>query len=276
MQHVMGSTCIPRNPQRVVTLKVDTLANSLALGVRPIASTHATGFSMPNYLQGKVNQIESVGDIDSPNIERILRLKPDLILSNSYVEGIYDQLSHIAPTVVLNYPWPPLGWKKQLEELAHILNKEDVSEQLMNEYWQRIEQLQKALGDRRYILKISISNVIGKNQFTAYGEKHYSGMILKDIGLQRPESQMGDFFYIGNISPETISDIDGDVLFLLPLEFDGDKTNLENLKQNSLWQQLDVVQRDRVYFVGEHWHEADIFAINAVLDDLFKYLVNTP
>ncbi|MDM9379092.1 iron-siderophore ABC transporter substrate-binding protein, partial [Chlorogloeopsis sp. ULAP01] len=40
VQHVMGSTCIPRNPQRVVTLRSDTLANSLALGIRPIAAAY--------------------------------------------------------------------------------------------------------------------------------------------------------------------------------------------------------------------------------------------
>jgi ABC-type Fe3+-hydroxamate transport system substrate-binding protein len=84
------------------------------------------------------------------HLEKILRLKPDLILSNSYMKDIYEQLSQIAPTVVLNYPWPPLGWKKQLEELAQILGKENISQQFMDNYWQRIEKLKQALGERRH------------------------------------------------------------------------------------------------------------------------------
>jgi iron complex transport system substrate-binding protein len=277
VQHVMGETCIPRNPQRVITLRPDTFVNSWVLGVKPIASADEIGAPLPNYLEGKVEQVESVGSYDAPELEKILRLKPDLILSNSYMEGIYEQLSRIAPTVVLNYPWPPLGWKKQLEELAQILDKEEVGKQLMNEYWQRIEYLQQALGDRRQNLKVSVVDAFYDSlTFTIYGEKHYSGTVLSDVGLQRPSAQQGGFFYIENISEEKISDIDGDILFLFAWELENDKEALEKFQQNPLWQQLSAVQHNQVYFVGEHWHEADVFAINAILDDLEKYLINTP
>ncbi|WP_235622352.1 hypothetical protein [Nostoc sp. PCC 7524] len=47
------------------------------------------------------------------------------------------------------------------------------------------------------------------------------------------------------------------------------------LKQNPLWSQLEVVQKNKVYLVGTHWHNSGIFAINAILDDLEKYLVNS-
>ncbi|PIG91348.1 iron-siderophore ABC transporter substrate-binding protein [Gloeocapsopsis sp. IPPAS B-1203] len=282
VKHTMGETCIPRNPQRVVTLRPDTFVNSWVLGIKPIGSADEIGAPLPQYLQGKVTQVQSVGSYDSPELEKILQLKPDLILSNSYMEAIYGQLSQIAPTVVLDYPWPPLGWKKQLEELAQVLGKEDVSQQLMNDYSQRIEALKQALGvgtaspkeNRRRTLKVSVADITEDSRFTAYGEKHYSGTVLKDVGLQRPRSQTGDLFYIENISEETIPDIDGDVLFLVPLDFD--QTKLKNLKQKPLWQQLNVVQRNQVYLVGEHWHESDILAINAIIDDLFNYLVNTP
>ncbi|RUR82994.1 hypothetical protein PCC6912_23680 [Chlorogloeopsis fritschii PCC 6912] len=51
---------------------------------------------------------------------------------------------------------------------------------------------------------------------------------------------------------------------------------LNKLKQSPLWSQLKVVQKNKVYVVGGHWHNQDIFAINAILDDLEKYFVNTP
>ncbi|NJM72084.1 MAG: iron-siderophore ABC transporter substrate-binding protein [Scytonema sp. RU_4_4] len=274
VQHVMGSTCIPRNPQRVVTLRVDTLINSLALDVRPIASAYTPGFPIPKYLQGKMDRIENVGSLDAPDIEKILRLKPDLIVSNSGLKGIYQQLSYIAPTVVLNIPYPPPSWKKQLEELAQILGKQDVSQQLMDEYWQRVEKLKQTLGNSRKTIKVSIANTSSEYGIWSYGEKHFSGSVLKDIGLQRPKSQRGDFFYIENMSKEKISDIDGDILFFVSWEREDDKKTLEKLKQSPLWGQLKVFQRNQVCFVGAHWHNADIFAINAILDDLFKCLVN--
>ena len=132
------------------------------------------------------------------------------------------------------------------------------------------------MGDRRKTLQVSIANTSSEYGIWSYGEKHPSGSVLEDIGLQRPESQRGDFFYIENISAEKISDIDGDVLFFVSAEREDDKKTLETLKQSPLWAQLGVVQRDQVHFVGRHWHNSDILAINAILDDLEKYLVNTP
>ncbi|MBW4477595.1 MAG: iron-siderophore ABC transporter substrate-binding protein [Tolypothrix brevis GSE-NOS-MK-07-07A] len=280
VQHVMGSTCVPRNPQRVVTL--DGSANIWALGIHPIASTYVVGFPIPKYLQGKVDIVESVGAYNNPNIEKILRLKPDLIISGSELKGIYKQLSYIAPTVVLNTPFPRPPWQDMLKELATVLGKEKEGQQLIDQYWQRVKKLQQALvvgaatpkENRRKTMEVSIANTSSEYGIWSYGEKHFSGSVLKDIGLQRPKSQRGDFFYIDNISKEKISDIDGDVLFFVSWEREDDKETLEKLKQNPLWSQLEVVQKNKVYLVGAHWHSSDIFAINAILDDLEKYLVN--
>ena len=277
VKHMMGETCIPRNPQRVITLRPDHLANSLALGVEPIASAFVEGFPFPKDIQDKVNEIESVGDLNNPNLESILRLKPDLIISNSRVKGIYEQLSQIAPTVVLNLPSPPPSWEEQLASLAQFLDKEDVSKKLIDDYQERIEKLKQALGYRRNQIEVSVANSSSEFGIWAYGEKHYVGEVLSDIGLQRPPAQRGDFFYIENISKEKMPDIDGDVLFFVSFGRKEDKETLNKLRNNPLWQQLKAVQNKQVYFVDGYWHDAgSIFAINAVLDDLFKYLVNKP
>lgn len=278
VKHTVGETCIPLNPQRIITLRTDTLANILALGIKPIASVYVElANPLPNYLQNKADGIEFVGGHEAPNLEKILQLKPDLILAGSYdSKVIYKQLSQIAPTVVLNIPYPPPSWQEQLEEVAQVLGKEDVSQQLVSDYWQRIEKLKQALGDRRRTIKVSVASTSSQYGIWAYGEKHFSGTVLNDLGVQRPRSQTGNFFYVENLSEETISDIDADILFFLTWGNEDDEKTLEKLKQRPLWRQLDVVQRDRVYFVGEHWHNPDFFAINAMLDDLFKHLVNTP
>jgi iron complex transport system substrate-binding protein len=185
-------------------------------------------------------------------------------------------LSSIAPTVVLNTPFPSPPWTDSLKELAQFLDKEEKGQQLIDQYWQRVEKLKQALGDRRRTMQVSVANTASEYGIWSYGEKHFSGSVLKDAGLQRPESQRGDFFYIENISIENLLDIDGDVLFFVSWERNDDRKTLNKLKQSPLWQQLKVVQRDRICLVGMHWHSSDIFAVNAILDDLFKCLVETP
>ena len=282
VQHAMGEICIPQKPQRVVALWLDTFRTALALGIKPIAS--ATGTSdepLPEHLQGEVDGVESVGTLAQPNLEKILLLKPDLILSitRSYLNDVYPQLSNIAPTVVIDVPGiQDYSWQRQLEYLANIFGKEQKEKQLIDEYWQRVEQLKQALGNRRHQLRVSVATLYpGFMGIYAYGKKFPASVVLDDIGLQRPPAQSKDISTISNISQERLSDIDGDVLFLSCRGEEAAKEDLEKLQRSPLWQKLKVVQQNRVYLVDiDHWYASDILAMNAVIDDLFKYLVDTP
>ncbi|MCC5598817.1 iron-siderophore ABC transporter substrate-binding protein [Nostoc favosum] len=277
VQHVMGETCIPRNPQRIVTLWMSTFSSALALGIKPIAYVWIPGEPFPKHLRDKVDGVEFVGSLNEPNLEKILLLKPDLILSNTRLQNIYKPLTDIAPTVVLDYPAPPPYWQKHLEDVAKLLDKEQESKQLIDEYWQRIDKLKQALGDRRKQIQVSVVTINPSYGMFTYGKKHPTSRVLNDIELQRPPGQSGDFFVSNNISQERLFDIDGDVIFISDIGGEAAKKSLEKLQQKPLWRQLKAVQKNQVYLVdSSHWYAFDILAMNAVIDDLFKYLVNTP
>ena len=275
VQHTMGEACIPRNPQRVITLRPDHFANSLALDVKPIALSFYKGFPLSKVLQNQVDKIESVGDLNSPSLEKIALLQPDLIISDTGLKSISPQLSQIAPTVVLEVPYPDTSWKEELEELAQILGKNEAAQKLMADYQQRIEKLKQALGDRANNLEVSVAGMASGSGIWSYGAKHPVGELLNDLGLQRPAVQQGDVYFLEHISAEKLSDIDGDVLFLTSWGRDIDKEEIrDKLKTDPLWQKLKAVQQNQVYVVDSYWHESEnILAINAVLDDLEKYLV---
>jgi iron complex transport system substrate-binding protein len=285
VEHTQGETCVPIAPQRVVTLWTTIFANTIALGIHPIA-TSFYGETFDSYLEDYLQQsslqessIVLVGDLNSPNLEKILQLDPDLILANTRLESIYQQLSGITSTVMLSFPasldsW---SWKEHFIELSRVLDKEDKGKDLLDQYWHRIENLQQALGSRRYELQVSIASGNPEYGIWTYETNHPVGMVLKDIGLQRPVAQRGNSFY-RNLSQEQLSMLDGDILFFLTNNQDKEQQEfLEKVRQNPLWQKLKVVQQDRVYFVDAgHWHALDILAMNTVIDDLYKYLVNTP
>ncbi|NJL39090.1 MAG: ABC transporter substrate-binding protein, partial [Leptolyngbyaceae cyanobacterium SM1_4_3] len=84
-----------------------------------------------------------------------------------------------------------------------------------------------------------------------------------------------------SISRELLSQSDGDVLFVWTAENEAEanqkaQKNLEELQHDPLWKTLDVVQKNKVYFVPSYWIGAGPIAANAVIDDLFKYLIETP
>ncbi|PHM05703.1 ABC transporter substrate-binding protein [Nostoc sp. 'Peltigera malacea cyanobiont' DB3992] len=74
---------------------------TFALGVKPIIAPKDAVDKL-RQLVGKLKGIEDIG-LESPNLEKLLRIKPDLILGLSSHQDIYSLLSHIAPTVLATF-----------------------------------------------------------------------------------------------------------------------------------------------------------------------------
>jgi len=288
VEHLAGETCVPLNPKRVVTIPFLTLGHAILLGVKPIGSTStgygsgydlseestATYLSDQTFLGDKVAGIQDVGETYMPNLEQILELKPDLILSWQATQDIYPLLSQISPTVLAPWQGPPY-WKENFSFVAKALGKEEAAQQAWDHYYQRIEELKIALGSQYQDKKISVINLDG-GVIMAQAKNSFSGFVLDDIGLQRPKLQ--DVFTpsgsIPNISKERLEEIDGDVLFILVFDT-RDKNEIENLKQKPLWRMLKAVQQNQVYLVDSGaWAGNNLLAADAVIDDLYKYLVN--
>jgi iron complex transport system substrate-binding protein len=274
VQHTLGETCVPANPQRIVTLSLPTLGHTLSLGVKPIASTYISGDYFLPYLEGKIDGIDTVGS-DRPNLERLLILKPDLIVGLDWEEAIYPLLSEIAPTALDDWGGTE-NWRDHFSFVAEVLGKQTEAKQAWDRYYQRIEELQSALGDRYNDKTISLIFVAPGVIFSE-AKGSFPDSILKDLGLQRPAAQ--DVIVPDTqlqIGEEELEKIDGDILLIGGLTED-DKGKLEELKRKPLWQRLQAVQQNRVYVIDYMtWRGGNLLAADAVIDELFKYLVNTP
>lgn len=281
INHALGTSCVPLNPQRVVVLDNTIFANAIALGIEPIGtvvSQTASGIEMPMFLKGKVDveQINSIGTEQQPNIEKIALMKPELILGFDYFVN-YNQLSQIAPTVLIKFDEAG-AWKKHFMLLAETLNKTQVAEQLLANYDRRIQEFKSAMGSQLKQFQVSLAYLAGEGSALVRSDvkNSFAGSILADAGLKRPPAQdiVGDNYYQIDFSAEMIPLMDGDVLFLFSEGNEQAKRTLQSLQSSPLWKQLKVVQRNRVYIVDHStWRSRNILAANAVIDDLFKYLV---
>jgi iron complex transport system substrate-binding protein len=273
VQHALGETCVPNQPQRVIALSVPTLGDALALGVKPIASIVYFD-DAPPYLAKHLKSIKILGKEEQPNIEKILALKPDLIIGIKYSsEAIYNQLSQIAPTVVDNWEGYP-SWRSHFNFVAEVLGKTDQAKQAWTNYYQRINFLKASLGDRLQELEISFVHMCcGTLDIDL--KNSFNGSILADVGVRRPPSQaMPIAGGLIKLSQERLMDINADVLFVAT---DGEESTrtIEKLQQKAWWRTLRAVQQNRVYPVNyPTWRGGNPLAADAVIDDLFKYLVN--
>lgn len=274
IEHGMGETCVPINPQRVIALTTSDVYTVLALGVKPVGG-HLRKSELPN-VKDKLEGVENIGQPSTPNLEKIAFLKPDLILGWGG-EEVYDQMSQIAPTVLKD--WEHNGkWKEMLMFYAEVLGRTGKAGQLMRDYYQRIEEFQQQMGERLKEIEVSVIR-IQPGAFAIDLRQSFPGTIIEDAGLRRPPAQREDGFELQNLSKERIADADGDVIFVWTYGSRSDiaqeaQSALARLKADPLWQNLDAVQEGKVYEVPAYWIGGSIETAHLILDDLFKYLIN--
>ena len=169
--HALGTSEVPVSPQRVVVLDTAPLDAALALGIQPIG-TIVYG-QPPEYLKEQIQDIEIVGEGNQPNLETILRLKPDLILGSKVgLEDRYEQLAQIAPTVLTDGSGRASDWQENLQLYAQALGKSEQAERLLQSYRQSVLQLQEKIGQPQ---SIEVSVLIAYTErLSARGNAHVS------------------------------------------------------------------------------------------------------
>lgn len=277
IRHALGDVEIPVNPQQIITLDGSGLENALALGIRPVGTTFNTAIDQPPaHLNGKLSGVEHVGTIRQPSLDKILTLNPDLILSMTGLsDDIYSQLTQIAPTVLASFGGGGDRWKGSFTVHANALDKSDLAEQWMQRYQERLSTFRQQMGDRFDTLEVSVVRLYPDGP-SLYLPNSFAGKILQEAGLSRPLSQRSSEVQ-QRISRELLGQADGDVLFVWETNDDphsqAKDSIVTQLKSDPLWSQLKAVQNDKVYEVPGYWLGFGPIAADAVVDDLFTYLL---
>ncbi|ACB01045.1 iron complex transport system substrate-binding protein [Picosynechococcus sp. OG1] len=277
IEHALGETCVPLAPERIITLSNAALDSVLVLEMQPVGTISNT----PELLRQRVQGAEIVGMEGSANLEKILSLQPDLILGAAYSDGaIYEQLSQIAPTV-LEGAETNGEWQDILLLNAEALGKQDRAQALLAEYQRRLDLFREKMGERLTNLEVSLVRIY-PDRISVYLKNSFAGTILQDAGLARPDYQdrgvFGEHPFQEVISKEELQRADGDVLFVwtfgaTPEISRSAQAALETFKQDPLWLQLQAVQNNKVYEIDAYWNVPSLIAANAVVDDLFYYLL---
>ena len=274
VQHAMGATQITGKPLRIVTLDDTFTSAAMALEGQVVGytTTDGSGQQLPDYLgadrQNFGGQAKWVGTLSQPNLEEIVKLKPDLILSAKVRhEQLYDQLSRIAPTVFSETTGA--SWKENLRLAGQAMGKEPLADDKLRAY----EQRAKAVGDNiraaaGHNPQISLVRFAGKPTVRLYTQNSFPGIVQSDTGLARPQEQPPAPGIAVELSQERIRELDAEHIFLTAYSDPaGNATKArEAFQANPLWGQLKGQQHevnDNTWMMAVGLHGA-----NAILDDL--------
>ena len=244
------------------------------LGVKPVG-TIVYG-QPPGYLGDRVEGIEIIGDSNQPNLEAVLNLQPDLILGSQIGAGeLYTQLSQIAPTVLTEGSGRAGDWPENLQLYAEALGQSAAAEQLLEDYQQRVQQLQAAI-DQPQALEISVL-IVPNDIVRAFTAGSFSGSVLQDIGFSRTPGQDDPEGYASRLSAESLDAFDGDYIFLIYSTDRAGGTSKAAFVAHPIWSQLQAVQQDRVCEVdGAVWIAGrSILAAKQILADIEACLTRT-
>jgi len=271
-EHAMGETEIPARAESVAALGGFIFDSAAALNVPMAGVSTFEGYDYLQDAREEYDAARSLGSWDRPDIESVALAEPDLIIGELYTaEETYEELSQIAPTVVVPSYETPQDWKRYLRFVAEATGREERGRRVLADYERRIERLRGALGDALAETEVSVVRAYA-DSISIYLEGSLCGGVLRDVGLPRPASQRGDENSI-EISLEELEMADGDVIFLWSFS-PGQEGATGQLRERPLWQQLDAARAGRVYEVGGHWYASGPIGANRILGDLERFLLD--
>lgn len=255
VQDAFGNTVsVPAEPKRVITLSEIDLDTALALGVTPVGTINGRGQAAPpRYLDGRLPAgIEVVGDIDNPNLETLLELQPDLILTGPVKPEQLAILNEIAPTVI-TFSWAR-PWQESMQRTAQALNRETEAKAVLEHYWTRVEEARKRLADHQgETLSIVRWNPKGPSYMFLDA---FSSSVVEDIGLVRPPHQQDPgHTHSMALSLESLELLDADWLVIGTLATSGEAVEaMHQAEQTPAFRQLSAIQAKRFGAVdGSLW-----------------------
>lgn len=272
VQHAMGATEVPTEPERVVTLDMSFVDAALTLGVPILGYTEiaASEDGLPGYFGSARDALAAdavaLGTLAAPNLEAVAAARPDLILTSKVRhEALYDELSAIAPTVMSESAGA--GWKDNIRLTGEATGREDETERVLADYQARAAAVGRAVNAAAGSPTVSVVRFV--EPIRLYQRGSFSGVVLDDAGLARPENQTNLEPFVTEISPEQLDQADADVIFFTYYTGVEDET-AQRLAGNGLWQGLGAVRRGDAHLVpDETWMSAvGMFGAHAILDDL--------
>ena len=277
-----GPHTLESQPLRIVSTSVTLTGSLLAIDAPVVASGATTPNNRVADGQGFLRQWSDVAKarklsrlyIGEPSAEAVAAQMPDLILISATggdsAMMLYDQLSTIAPTLIINYD--DKSWQALLTQLGEITGHEKQAAERIAEFDKKLAALKEKMKlppqpvtALVYTAAAHSANIWTKE--SAQGQMlQQLGFTLADLpaGLHASQSQ-GKRHDIVQLGGENLAaGLNGQSLFL----FAGDQKDADAIYANPLLSHLPAVEGKRVYPLGTETFRLDYYSAVLVLQRL--------
>ncbi|QAY66673.1 ABC transporter substrate-binding protein [Paenibacillus protaetiae] len=211
IQYLGKSYVVPSQTDRIViTGALEAMEDSILLNVHPVGAI-SVGGEFPAMFSSIVDKAESVGEKTEPDFEKILQLKPDVILaSTKFPAEVLEKLEKIAPT--LPYSHVSTDWEANLTLLGELSGKQDEAAKQIADYKTKLDEVKGQLGDMsgKSVLAVRIRQ---GQVFVYSASTFFNPLLYQDLGLAVPEPVKAAKAQEA-ISVEKLAELNPDVLIV--------------------------------------------------------------
>jgi ferric hydroxamate transport system substrate-binding protein len=241
-------------PKRVVAIEWDTVENLHMLGMAPVGAADMKGYDTW-VAAPRPKGMKDVGSRQSPSIERIAALKPDLIVVPDYRSTKnLAQLKKIAP-VLVTHPYPASG--SQLNAMITDFRRLSVAVGRKARGEQILQDLSNTLSRAKTKLKqagrggatVAIATPGGTSSAPAirmFTTNSAAADVVRRLGLKDGWSGSARYGF-ATVGLEALSRVNGWLAFVYPPQF---QRQVNGITKTDAYKRLPVVKAKHVRTLG--------------------------
>ncbi|MRH42109.1 ABC transporter substrate-binding protein [Aquibacillus halophilus] len=253
VEHQLGTTTVPVNPEKVVVFDYGTLDSLDKLGVEITAIPQD---SLPSYLEKYEDaKYENAGGIKEPDFEKLAGIDPDLIIISGRQSEVYEDLNELAPTIYMGVDTSRYmdSFTENVELLGQIFGKEAEVEAELTAINDEITALnEKAIAKSENGLIILTND----GSVSAYGPGSRFGLIHDVFGFAPVDDTLEVSTHGQNVSFEYIAEKDPQNLFVVDRnKVVGGENSAEKTLENELVQKTQAYQNENIIYLSpDYWY----------------------
>lgn len=242
---VIGEQEIPYQPERVVVYDFGMLDTMNALGLSENIIGAATN-NVPGYLKDTVSEMENVGTLKEPDMEKLITLAPDLIIISGRLADFSEQLQEIAPVLQLSVDQTDYWGSVQhnIQVIADVFGVD--AEPKVTELETEIADLKEktaAFKEEEALLLL-----LNDGAISAFSSGSRFGQIFDVFGFTPVNAEIETSTHGQTIGYEGILEINPDILFVIDRSQAIQVDTAENLQllDNAFITKTNAAQNERI------------------------------
>ena len=263
---------------RVVSLFQGATDSLVALGIRPCGIVESWAEKpVYRYLRHALDGVPLVGLETQPSLEKIVLLKPDVIVASRFRhQQIAGVMEKIAPVVMLE---DIFEFKLTLSMLAEKLHMQRAAATILHHWQTRSERIRQSLRQRfgqQWPPQVSVIEV-RPDHIRSYVAGSFPGGVMSELGFAwNTAARQTSSPSLRFSNMESLPVLDADLFFiLLRSQSPAIERQYETLRSHPLWKQLRAVKEDNVWQVDSvPWSlSGGILGASLMLGDIERHLL---